>query len=119
MSRGFGRLSGTACFTGTRGALHYREEGVLAADGYIGPAERQYWFRLESPTEASVEFEDGRLFHRVDLASGIALVRHECPPDSYSGRYVVAGPHDWRLSWRVHGPRKRLVISTRFSRSDA
>ncbi len=119
LSGRLGRASGSARFVAAAGALHYHEEGVLAFDGHIGDAARRYRLRLESPTGASVEFEDGRLFHRLDLASGIALVGHECPPDSYHGRYVVAGPHDWRLSWRVRGPRKHMVISTYFSRDGA
>lgn len=113
-----GWLSGIARFAPAGRALEYLEEGILSVGGWSGPARRRYRFNLQTPSVARVEFEDGRPFHHLDLSSGIAFVAHDCPPDRYRGRYVVDGPRQWRLGWIVLGPRKHMIISTRFSRQN-
>ena len=40
-------------------------------------------------------------------------------PIGYEGRYRVLGPACWLLSWRVTGPRKRYVLTSRFTRKAA
>jgi hypothetical protein len=79
-------------------------------------ARQTYRFVIESPTRFSVFFADGRFFHRAEIDSGRACVAHDCAPDTYVGRYRFLGPDRWRLSWRIAGPRKDLVISSVFSR---
>ena len=74
-------------------------------------------FGVTGPAQAIVTFADGRLFHTLDLATGCAVVAHDCPPDDYQGRYCVAGPDRWTLTWRIQGPRKNLRITTRYSRA--
>ena len=46
----------------------------------------------------------------------MAHVAHDCAPDRYEGRYRVLDADRWVLSWRVVGPRKRQLISSRFVR---
>ena len=112
-----GRLAGVALFSPAPDGLRYHEHGTLVLGTYRGPAERQHCFALEGPAAADVRFADGRPFHRLDLASGRAPVRHDCPPDRYRGEYWAHGPDVWTLTWRVEGPRKRLLIRTRFRRA--
>jgi hypothetical protein len=110
------RFAGRAVFTPQDGCLHFRESGVIGFGDYRGDATQAYQFRPHGPA-ADVFFEDGRLFHKVDLATGRAAVRHLCPPDLYEGRYRVLTPDTWTVTWRITGPRKRQVIGSRFTRS--
>jgi len=80
-------------------------------------ARRAYRFVIEGDHSFSVFFPDGRFFHRAEIVAGIALVTHDCAPDTYCGRYRFRGGDRWSLSWRITGPRKDLVIATVFSRS--
>lgn len=110
------RLHGQARFLPFRGGLLLEERGAIASGAYQGEATRRYRLCLEDTGAARVCFEDGAAFHRLDLSSGVALVQHECGPDRYEGRYRVLGPDTWLLSWRVTGPRKRQLITSRFAR---
>jgi Family of unknown function (DUF6314) len=111
-----GSLAGTACFTPIPGGLRYDEQGLLRFGAYLGEVTGHYRFMTCGPGAMSVHFADGRLFHRLDLSSGLAEVAHDCAPDQYLGRYRALGPHSWTLAWRVHGPRKDMLISTRYAR---
>lgn len=115
-ARRCGRLVGAAHVESRGGTLHYRETGTLSVAGWTGTAEQRYRFELRGGARAHVAFADGRPFHVLDLSAGLALVAHDCPPDAYRGRYVVSGADAWRLSWRVLGPRKNIIISTLFVR---
>jgi Family of unknown function (DUF6314) len=110
------RLRGTARCWPSPAGLAYAEHGIVTAGAYRGEASRRYLFRCLDTGAATVCFEDGRLFHHLDLADGIARVHHDCGPDRYDGRYRVLGPDCWTLSWRVTGPRKRQRITSRFVR---
>lgn len=111
------RLRGTARFSACAAGLLFEERGTAAVGTYLGEAARCYVFRLRSVSMAEVCFGDGTLFHSLDLTEGIAQVRHDCAPDRYVGRYRVLGPDCWVLSWRVTGPRKRHLITSRFIRA--
>jgi Family of unknown function (DUF6314) len=113
---GFGTLRGVARFTPDDTMLRYEENGVLALGEFRSEARRDYRFRIEGPAAFSVFFADGGFFHRADLEDGRAVVRHDCAPDDYRGRYRIFGPDSWLLTWQVRGPRKDMLISTRFSR---
>jgi hypothetical protein len=110
------RLRGAARFSACAAGLLFEERGTVALGAYLGEATRRYVFRLRSASMAEVCFEDGTLFHHLDLTKGITQVRHDCAPDRYVGRYRVLGPDCWVLSWRVAGPRKRHLITSRFIR---
>lgn len=112
-----GTLRGWGAFSLRPGELLYEERGALAFDLYVGEATQRYRFVLETPAVASVRFHNGALFHRLDLCSGAADVIHECAPDTYRGRYRVRDRDHWTQSWSVHGPRKHLLIGTRFFRA--
>ncbi len=110
------RLRGTARFSACAAGLLFEERGTMAAGTYLGEAVRRYIFRLEGDGAADVCFEDGRLFHPINLEAGVAHVRHDCAPDRYEGRYRVLTPACWLLSWRVTGPRKNYRVASRFIR---
>jgi hypothetical protein len=116
-TRDLGRLHGTADFAPDRDGVRFTERGVLTLPKARTEAQRAYRFVIEGDDRFSVFFADGRLFHRAEVAAGIASVTHDCVPDTYRGRYRFAAPDCWRLSWRITGPRKDLVISTVFSRT--
>ena len=111
------RLCGTARFSACAVGLLLEERGTVAVGAHRGEAARRTLFQIESASVATVCFEDGRPFHRLDLETGLARVRHDCPPDRYEGRYRVLAPTCWLLSWRVTGPRKDQMITSRFVRS--
>jgi len=64
-----------------------------------------------------VRFDDGRPFHTLDLSTGRAEVEHDCAPDRYRGRYRINGEDRWTLAWQVRGPRKQMIIATRYVRA--
>ncbi|MGD1869653.1 MAG: DUF6314 family protein, partial [Neomegalonema sp.] len=55
---------------------------------------------------AEIDFADGRFLAAFDLSSDPAHATHDCPPDVYRGTLRPEGPEQWRLLWRVKGPRK-------------
>lgn len=111
-----GRLMGEALFAPAPYGLRYEEWGTLVFGVHRGEAGRGHRFVLDPAGAAEVRFDDGRPFHRLDLSRGRADVVHDCPPDRYRGRYRVIGRDRWALAWLVHGPRKRLLIGTRYLR---
>lgn len=110
------RLRGTARVSNCAAGLLLEERGILTVGAHVGEATRRTLFHIVGDSVATACFEDGRPFHRLDLATGMAPVRHDCPPDRYEGRYRVLTPACWLLSWRVTGPRKNQVITSRFTR---
>lgn len=111
------RLCGTARFSACLTGLLFEERGTISTGAYVGEAAQRYVFEIEGASVATVRFEDGRPFHHLNLETGLARVQHDCPPDRYEGRYRVLAPTCWLLSWRVIGPRKNQVITSRFIRS--
>jgi len=111
------RLHGTALFSACGAGLLFEEHGVVAVGTYSGEAVRRYLFHVESASMVKVCFEDGRPFHHFNLETGMAHVQHDCTPDRYEGRYRVVAPTCWLLSWHVTGPRKNLMITSRFIRA--
>ena len=87
----------------------------MARGTYCGDAARRTVFHL-GRNGADVRFEDGTLFHRLCLESGVARVRHDCGADRYVGRYHVLDQDRWTLGWRVTGPRKEQRIASLFTR---
>jgi Family of unknown function (DUF6314) len=111
------RLTGTAQFVPRDDGVLFEERGTMALGAYLGEAIRRYVFRFTGVGTALVSFEDGRPFHHLELRNGLACVRHDCAPDLYEGRYRLLGPDHWLLSWRITGPRKRQLITSRYRRS--
>jgi len=111
-----GDCIGVAQFYADGGNLNYREEGELKMGAIETSTEREYIYMFPAPSMAEVRFPDGRLFHLLDLTKGIVRVEHKCGDDLYQGLYRVLGPEGWLAVWRITGPRKSQVITTRYIR---
>ena len=59
-------------------------------------------------------FEDGRPFHDVPTEGG--AVSHWCAPDRYDGHYDFSRWPEFRVEWRVRGPRKDYQMVTDYRR---
>ncbi len=112
-----GRLDGQAVFAPADAGLVYRERGVLCLGAFTGPAERVYRYGFPAPGRAEVAFEDGRVFHDLDLSHGRWSVAHSCRDDLYRGLFRLAAPGAWEAVWLVTGPRKDYRLVTRYNRT--
>lgn len=118
-----GRLVGQARFVVGPGngavpeGLAYEETGTLTFGAHEGPASQRYLYLPTGESAAEVRFGDGRFFHALDLATGLAEVAHLCGEDFYRGRYRVLSPDCWWLAWDVRGPRKDYRMATRYQRA--
>lgn len=111
-----GVAQGSATFERDGHLLRYRESVNVQFGGFSGPATRGYTFRLLDDTRAEVLFEDGRLFHLLDMSAGRWHCEHQCAPDLYCGQFRVLDVRSWVGRWKVTGPRKRLRITTLYRR---
>lgn len=113
-----GTFTGTATFTEhDDDALLHREQGTLAwASHAPSTATRTLIWRPTSHDTADVFFEDGRFFHSLNLGEGTDTPEHLCSPDIYRGAFSIDGSDEWTYAWRVTGPQKNLILSTRMTR---
>jgi Family of unknown function (DUF6314) len=109
-------VSGAAVLRPVPGGLLYEETGVLRLGTHRGPTTQRYHFFFRDEQAVEVCFADGRRFHDIVFSDGVAAVTHDCPPDRYRGRYRLRDRDQWTLAWCVEGPRKRMLIGTRFTR---
>jgi hypothetical protein len=113
---GRGAFTGTADFSPEPdGTLRWSEVGRLQMDGYEGAATRVLVLHPGAPWQ--VRFDDGRLFHELDLARGLCAVEHLCGPDVYRGIYTVAGDAEFVVRWAVAGPGRDDTIVSRYQRT--
>ena len=113
-----GFLTGEAVFTPQAGGLEYRETGELRYAGQSPVrAERRYLWR-ESAGRVAVLFDDGRPFHDFPLGAGLAEAVHDCAPDRYGVSYDFTDVPRWRAVWRVRGPRKDYLMTSRYAPAD-
>ncbi len=110
------RLHGSAEVRADPHGLLFDERGVFRTGAHAGEATQQYRLHPLADGTAEVCFTSGAPFHHLDLRNGAACVHHDCAPDRYDGRYRVLGQGCWLLAWRVTGPRKRTLITSRFTR---
>jgi hypothetical protein len=100
--------------------LTWREKGELVQPGHRGQATRDLRI-VRTPTGPwEVLFSDGSPFHDLDLrpGAGPCAVVHLCGADRYDGRFILsADGAGLRVTWRVRGPRKDLVIESDYRRS--
>ena len=112
-----GRFEGRAIISEVApGEWLYHETGRLSFGAGQGfDAERRYLWR---PAGAMIDvfFDDGRPFHRIDLAGGAD--RHHCAPDIYDVRYDFRDWPFWEAVWHVSGPRKDYVMRSRYRQQD-
>jgi hypothetical protein len=112
-------MHGTGQFQPTPGepaALIYDEEVVWQPAGQTMTGTRRYLIAEISGARAQVLFDDGRLFHSLDLSGGSCLVHHDCPPDFYDGQYRVLDGDRFLVRWTVAGPRKDSILLTTYTR---
>jgi len=114
-----GRLSGHAQFKPDETGLGYDESGVVSYGNHEGLAHQSYHWDIHENGLAEVRFKDGRLFHQLDLTTGAAIVDHPCAADQYRGEFRVATQNRWVTLWQITGPRKDLILISRFRRVPA
>ncbi len=108
-----GLFQGEAVFAGEGTGLRYEETGILRFGDYQGQAQRAAHYKFSAPHKADVTFEQGGLFHDLDLSQGLWRVLHPCGPDLYRGRIAAPSHNRWSVAWRVSGPRKdQIMIAT-------
>lgn len=112
-----GRFEGTARFApdGPR-AAGYHEQGILTWPGHAGPAYRSLRCASSGEHRVAFSFTDGRPFHVLELRSDGFDIDHPCGADRYAGRFVLVGNDEWRATWEVEGPRKRLRLEGTYRR---
>jgi len=123
-----GTFSGEARFVPGDGAIDWVERGTLRLEAPApregeprgAPVETAASRRLRIvPTPRGgweVRFEDGHLFHPLDLRDGACEVDHPCRADRYAGRYEVLGPDAFLARWTVAGPQKDHLIASTYRR---
>lgn len=112
-----GRVDLTQPFQdGTLPGLEYREEGTLTFGDYRETVFRHYRLSFPQIYRATVHFDDGRVFHELDLRTGYWQAEHLCDPDTYRGEFRVDSGDVWFSRWLINGPNKELVLENRFQR---
>jgi Family of unknown function (DUF6314) len=113
---GTGRFRGRAEFAPDGTEVRWIESGRLELGTYAGPARRELHI-VPAGAAWEVRFADGRPFHRLDLSAGACTLHHPCGDDRYDGELAVLGPDEFRLRWRVRGPRKAQQLDARYVRA--
>lgn len=101
------QVSGRAVWRPEGARLVCEEAGEMRLAGH---APMQVSRRYLWEADMAVRFEDGRFFHHVPPDGGAAT--HWCEPDRYDGRYDFSRWPDFRVTWRVRGPRKDYHMIT-------
>jgi hypothetical protein len=111
-----GAFAGVAEFRPDGEGLVWDEEGRLRWQRYDGQARRRLLV-VPAGEGWEVRFDDGRLFHPLDLRSGEDDAVHPCGEDRYEGEYRVLGDDELLVRWRVVGPAKDQEILSRYRRA--
>ncbi|MDQ8043671.1 MAG: DUF6314 family protein [Solirubrobacteraceae bacterium] len=112
---GQGAFTGTATFEPQPGGtVRWAEEGSLQLGDFTGPATRVLFLHPADPWE--VRFDDGRLFHPLDLSGGGFAAEHPCGPDLYRGTYDPRSDDELLVHWHVTGPGREDDIVSRYRR---
>ena len=110
-------LEGTCTFTRSGPRLIQDERGLLeTGEGRFEATRRYVW--SETNGRLDVHFDDVRPFHSIPLGVARPETTYLCPPDRYSVAYDFSRWPDWQSTWTVEGPRKRYVMTNRFSPAD-
>ena len=109
-------FSGVAVLSPGGDGLLYHEQGALRpTGGQVMQSSRSYRWRAVDGRIA-VDFDDRRPFHEFDPVARIAEAQHWCDPDDYTVRYDLADWPLWQTHWRVRGPRKDYLMTSRYFR---
>lgn len=92
------------------------EQGDLRFGAHVGPAHQRYGLRIEDAGRVTLTDGADVVLAAADLSAPRAVFRHDCGDDVYLGRMARVSDDRWRLAWRIRGPRKDLVIATRYQR---
>jgi hypothetical protein len=111
-----GSFEGAAEFTRDGDGLVWDERGRLRFQRYDGEARRRLLV-VPGADGWEVRFDDGRLFHPLELGEEDFAAFHPCGEDAYSGTYRVVGEDELLVTWRVRGPRKDQEIVSRYRRT--
>jgi len=102
------------------GDLVYREQGELSLGNHREVIDRTYVYkfpnRIKAPSQGEVHFEQGGLFHLLDLSSGFQKVLYTGKDDTYRGTFSVLDNDIWHVNWFVAGPAKEIIIDSRYQR---
>ena len=107
-----GRFTGR-CLWRAEGEGAWQEEDGMLHYGAAPPmrATRRYFWQQEG-VRLAVFFDDGRPFHSISAEQ--VQDGHWCDPDMYHVAYDFSRWPEWQSEWRVKGPRKDAVITSRF-----
>ncbi|MCB1329702.1 MAG: trigger factor [Maritimibacter sp.] len=116
-----GLFEGVARFTpdgqGLNGqGLSYHEVGELKLPQEVPlTASRRFLWRGDEDG-IEVLYEDGAPFHRIAGRARVVQAWHACGQDDYEVSYNFTRWPDWRMIWRVRGPRKDYTSISDYSR---
>lgn len=114
---GSGEFIGTVSIEPSDTGLVYREQGALRWQSSTAEVSREYLLRrTEDPAVLDWYFDHGGFFHRLDLSTGSWQAEHPCAADLYRAEYRVLSPQELSVIWRVHGPAKHQLLSSRWTR---
>lgn len=107
------RLTGAAHFHRAGARLIQDETGDLVLGNQTVKATRRYIW-AESKGRLDVFFDDMRPFHSVLLGVTTHKTVHLCAPDRYEVSYDFSSWPAWTARWKVEGPRKDYVMTSRY-----
>lgn len=125
-----GHMQGIAHFQPCgEGTLHYQETGkVIMNHGKVFAAHREYAYVYDQHTIAVyfwnvAQQRPDRLlhklqFHTIQIANPllVATGTHKCVNDIYQAHYLFVDPQQFRLAYRVQGPRKDYMLTSHFKK---
>lgn len=109
-----GLFEGVARFTPDGAGLLYSEVGELRLPQEAPMAAQRKLLWRKDGEGIAVLFEDGRAFHRIATNARVVQDWHDCDPDAYDVTYNFTRWPEWRMIWKVCGPRKDYVSISDF-----
>jgi hypothetical protein len=110
-------VDGQIRFDAGEGGLVCVETGQMRiGSGPALKAERRTIWRDAGDGRIAVFFADGKPFHSFDSGAAWAEARHDCTPDIYRVVYDFSAFPSWTSIWRVSGPRKAYLMTSRMQR---
>ena len=111
-----GLFEGVARFTADGQGLAYHEVGELKLPQEPPmAASRRFLWRVDGDG-IEVLYADGTPFHRIAGGQAVVQAWHACGQDDYEVSYNFTHWPEWRMIWRVRGPRKDYVSISDFTR---